>query len=179
MFVTVSDEKLNEVKSLIPRLQEISGVEISYDDKNKFFEIDPKTQNSYEALKVVSVIKALGLGFSIDDALRLMSDEYQLDVIDLKISLGSNPDLIRRVKGRIIGEAGKAKKIIQEYTSVIISIYDHYVALIGTYDQLSIARKAIDMLIEGREHNTVYKYLDKAEEELVRYFSKNRLNNVK
>ncbi len=179
MFVSVSDEKIELVKSLLPKLQEISGVKISYDEKKKIFEIDPTNENPYNALKVASVIRALGLGFSVNDALKLMSDEYQLEVIDLKATLGGSPETIRRIKGRIIGEGGKAKKILQEYTSAVISIYEHYVAVISTNEQMPIVRKAIDMLIEGREHSTVYKFLDKAEADLVRQFSKNRPDYLK
>jgi len=52
---------------------------------------------------------------------------------------------------------------------------DHFVVMLGTYEQLPIARKAIELLIKGREHSTVYKYLNKAEEELMRY----RLSKVR
>mgnify|MGYP001772619490 CR=1 FL=1 len=176
MFVTVPDEKLNVVKSLIPKLKELSGMEITYDETTKTFKVE-SSQNPYEAMKVISVIKAIGLGFPVDVALKLFSDDYMLDVIDLKQVLGSNPETLRRIKGRIIGENGKAKKIIQEYTGVTISISDHYVAIIGIYEQVQIARKAIEMLIEGKEHSTVYKYLDKAEAELISL--KNRPYNLK
>ncbi|MBW9140865.1 MAG: RNA-processing protein [Candidatus Aramenus sp.] len=179
MFISVPDEKIELVKSLLPRLQEISGVRIIYDERKKIFEIDPTNENPYSAFKAASVIRALGLGFSVNDAMKLMSDEYQLEVIDLKATLGGNPDTIRRIKGRIIGEGGKAKKILQEYTSAVISIYEHYVGIISTNEQTPIVRKAIDMLIEGREHSTVYKFLDKAEADLVRQFSKNRPNYLK
>jgi arCOG04150 universal archaeal KH domain protein len=177
MFISVPDEKINIVKSLISKLKELSGAEITYDENTKNFNVD-SSQNPYDAMKVISVIRAIGLGFSVDESLKLLSDDYMLDVIDLKQSVGSNPETLRRIKGRIIGENGKAKKIIQEYTGVSISITDHFVAIIGIYDQVQIARKAIELLIEGKEHSTVYKYLDKAEAELV-YLSKNRSYNLK
>lgn len=176
MFVSVSDEKLKLVQQLIPKLKQISDVEITYDEKAKVFNIT-SSANPYEAVKVASVIRAVDYGFSIDDALKLMSDDYILDVIDLKQAVGNNPDALRRIKGRIIGENGKTKKIIQEYTGVLISIGEHTVALLGIYEQLAIARKAVEMLIEGREHSTVYKFLDKAEAGLVA--SKNRPYNLK
>lgn len=177
MFVSVSDEKLKIVQQIIPKLKQISDVEISYDEKAKVFNIS-STRNPYEAVKVASVIKAIDYGFSVDDALKLMSDDYMLDVIDLKQAVGNNPDALRRIKGRIIGENGKTKKIIQEYTGVLISIGEHTVVMLGIYEQLAIAKRAIEMLIEGKEHSTVYKFLDKAEAELVAS-SKNRLYNLK
>ncbi|AWR96665.1 RNA-processing protein [Acidianus sulfidivorans JP7] len=178
MFVSVEDEKIKQIQQIIPKLKEISDVEIIYDDKTKAFNVN-SISNPYEAMKIVSVIKAIDYGFSVDDALKLMSDDYMMDVIDLKQVIGNNPDSLRRIKGRIIGENGKAKKIIQEYTGVLISIKDHIVAIIGIYDQLAIAKKAIELLIEGKEHSTVYKFLDKAEAQLISMASKNRSYNFK
>lgn len=177
MFISVPDEKINTVRSLIPKLKELSGVEITYDENAKTFNVNSQ-QNPYEAMKVISVIKAIGLGFSVNDALKLLSDDYMLEVIDLKQVLGSNPETLRRIKGRIIGENGKTKRIIQEYTGVVISITDHFVAILGDYEQVQIAKRAVELLIEGKEHSTVYKYLDRAEAELIN-LSKNKSFNFK
>ncbi|MCY0859127.1 MAG: KH domain-containing protein [Sulfolobaceae archaeon] len=180
LYVTVEDEKLKIIKDIAQKLGEMSDTVIEIDEKVKSIRVNPKSGNIYEAMKALNVIKAIGYGFNVDDALKLLSDDYRLEVIDIK-DYSRNPQAIRRVLGRIIGEGGKTKKIIQEYTGVIISVHDHYVSILGVYDQVEIAKKAIMMLIEGREHSTVYKYLDKAEADLRLYraeqLSKERLKN--
>ncbi|ABP94828.1 MULTISPECIES: KH domain-containing protein [Metallosphaera] len=170
MFVSVPDEKLDLVKSLLDDLSRMGGVEIIYDEKVKNFIVDPKNQNPYQALKVVSVIRAIGLGVSVSDALKLMGEEVMMDVIDLK-EISNSRDNMTRVKGRIIGEGGKTKKIIQEYTGVSVVISGHYITLLGNYEQIPIAKKALELLVKGREHSTVYRYLDRAEQQLIRYRS--------
>ncbi|BAB65506.1 KH domain-containing protein [Sulfurisphaera tokodaii] len=165
MYITVPDDKINLVKSILGRLEEISNTKIEFDEKTKSIRVIPKDNNAYEAMKVVSVIKAIGVGFDVDEAMKLMRDDYVLDIIDLKDST-NGPEDMKRIKGRIIGEKGKTKKIIQEYTGVNIIITDHYVGILGTIEQADIAKRAIEMLIKGKEHSTVYKYLDKAEREL-------------
>ncbi|NON63252.1 KH domain-containing protein [Acidianus sp. RZ1] len=177
MFVTVSDEKLNEARNIATKLEQMTDIEIIYDDRLKTFNVNPKG-NAYEAIKVVSVFNAIDLDFTLDEALKLLADEYYLDIIDLKKSFGNNPSVIRRIKGRVIGENGKTKKIIQEYTGCNISISKHSIAILGLVEQVPIARRAIEMLIDGKEHSTVYKYLDKAEAELIA-FSKNRFKDLK
>ncbi len=167
MFITVEDERLEDVKKIISKLEELTDTKIEYNETTKAFNVIPKGQNSYEAFKALSVIRAIGLGFPEDIALRLLSDEYTIDVIDLKNYVGSDPNTLRRIKGRIIGEKGKSKKIIQEYTGVYISIYEHYIGILGVYDQVKIARNAIELLIDGKEHSTMYKFLEKAERELI------------
>ncbi|BCU69010.1 RNA-processing protein [Stygiolobus sp. KN-1] len=162
MYTTVPDDKLHIIKELIPRLEEVSNTTIELDEKTKSIKVTPKQGNAYDAMKVKSVINAIGLGFSVDDAMKLMSDDYVLEVIELK-DFSNSVDSLRRIKGRIIGEKGKAKKIIQEYTGVQILVGDHIVALLGNVEQMSIAKRAIELLLKGKEHNTVYKYLDEAE----------------
>ena len=93
-----------------------------------------------------------------------------MDVIDLK-EISNSRDNMTRVKGRIIGEGGKTKKIIQEYTGVSVVISGHYITLLGNYEQIPIAKKALELLVKGREHSTVYRYLDRAEQQLIRYRS--------
>lgn len=180
LFVTVEDDKFRVIKEIAQKLSDMADVNIQIDDKLKSIKVHPRSGNIYEAMKALNVIKAIGLGFSVDDAFRLLSDDYRLEVIDMK-DYSKEPQAIRRVLGRVIGESGKTKKIIQEYTGVIISVHEHYISILGTYDQVEVAKKAIMMLIEGREHSTVYKYLDKAESDLRFYraeqLAKNRFKN--
>lgn len=168
MYVTVPDERISVVKKLIPRLEEISNTEIIFDEKTKSIQVVPKNNNAYDAMKVVSVIRAIGLGFEPDDAMKLMSDDYTFEEINLKEVANSLDDL-KRIKGRIIGEKGKTKRIIQEYTGVKIIVTEHSVGILGRIEQVDIAKRAIEMLIKGKEHSTVYKYLDKVERELTSF----------
>jgi len=64
-----------------------------------------------------------------------------------------------RVKGRLIGEKGKTRKMIEELTEAYISVFGHTVAIIGEHLQLEFAKKAVLMLIKGSQHSSVYKFL--------------------
>lgn len=113
------------------------------------------------------VVTALGRGFSPEHAFRLTRDEESiLDIIDLRITFGKSETDIMRVKGRIIGMNGKTRKIIEELTDVNLSVYGHTVALIGTFEQIEAAREAVQMLVKGSLHSTVYRYLHRKRREL-------------
>ncbi|WP_054845256.1 KH domain-containing protein [Sulfuracidifex tepidarius] len=168
MFITVEDQKIPEVNKIIQRLSDMTSSEISFDEKTKTYNVIPKG-NPYDAMKATNVIKAIGLGFNVTDALKLLSDEYELETIDLKETMGKDQDDMRRVKARVIGEKGKTKKFIEEYTGVIMSIHENHISFIGPFDQVAVARKAVELIILGREHQSVYKYLDRAEKELMQY----------
>ena len=117
--------------------------------------------------KVKDVVTAIGRGFSPDLAFRLIRDEEAfLDVIDLREIFGRSESDIRRVKGRIIGMGGKTRRIIEELTETNVCVYGHTVSLIGDIEQVQAAREAIQMLIRGSLHSTVYRFLNRKRREL-------------
>jgi ribosomal RNA assembly protein len=113
------------------------------------------------------VITAIGRGFSPDEAFRLIRNEDAVfDFIDLRIIFGRSESDIRRVKSRIIGMNGKTRRTIEELTEADVVIYGHTVGLIGTFEQVDAARNAVQMIIQGSEHHTVYAFLQKKRREL-------------
>jgi len=136
-------------------------IHVSSSDGTVVIEPEAPDVSPYNLLKAQEVVKAIGLGFNPDKALRLLGEDQVLMVIDLKQYIGDSPNHLARIKGRIIGERGKARRTIEEMTGTYISIYDTFVAIIGDYESANVAREAIEMLIQGRQHSTVYKYIDK------------------
>ncbi|MGQ9640592.1 MAG: KH domain-containing protein [Candidatus Bathycorpusculaceae bacterium] len=126
-----------------------------------------KAEDPSMLFKARDVVTAIGRGFSPEHAFRLIRDEDALlDVIDLRDFFGRSESDIRRVKGRIIGMNGKTRRIIEELTDTSIAVYGHTVSLIGDMEQTQIAREAIQMLIQGSQHSTVYRFLHRKRREL-------------
>jgi len=137
------------------------NVEVRVDKKGGVIEVIPKEGATLDqVLKVREVVRAITYGFKLEDALLLENDDYRLEVIDLKEFFDKESHLVR-VKGRIIGEGGKAKLTLQELTDTRIFVGDRYVAIIGPTENVLMAKEAIQMLIRGRQHGTVYKYLSR------------------
>ena len=116
--------------------------------------------------KAKDLITAIGRGFSPENAYRLLDDENILEIIDLRDIFGRSQSDIVRVKGRIIGKEGKARRIIEEMSGALLSIYGHTVAIIGSIEQVEMAREAVRMLIKGSQHSTVYKFLQRKRREM-------------
>ncbi|OYT37831.1 MAG: RNA-processing protein [Desulfurococcales archaeon ex4484_58] len=114
-----------------------------------------------ELMKARDIVKAIAYGFSPERAFRLLDEDQVLLIIDLKQYVGDRPNHIQRILGRIIGEGGKARRVLEEMTGTYISIYDTYVAIIGDYESANIAKNAVELLIEGRRHGTVYRYIER------------------
>ena len=112
------------------------------------------------------VVTAIGRGFAPDQALRLVRDEDAIfDLVDLRDTFGRSESDIKRVKGRIIGMNGKTRRLIEELTGADVVVYGHTVGLVGTFDQANAARAAVQMLINGSQHHTVYRYLQRKRSE--------------
>ena len=104
------------------------------------------------------IIRAIGRGFNPEIAFLLEKPDYGLEVLTLGATTKNDAE---RLRGRIIGEGGKSRRVIEELTGAHISVYGKTVSILGDYEQLRHARKAVEMLLEGAAHPTVYKMLEK------------------
>jgi ribosomal RNA assembly protein len=112
------------------------------------------------------VITAIGRGFNPETALLLLKVDYLFEVINLTDVVGKSKDDQLRIKGRIIGREGKTRQLIEELTETYVSVYGKTIAIIGNADRVAFARQAIEMLIDGSNHSTVYSWLERKRKEL-------------
>lgn len=112
------------------------------------------------------IIRAIGRGFNPDIALLLLKQDYAFDIINLP-DFDSTSQL-QRIKGRIIGSNGRTRELIEEHTETYVSVYGKTISLIGLIENVSMARRAIEMLIKGSPHSNVYKWLERMRRELKR-----------
>ncbi len=127
----------------------------------------PEAQDPSMLFRAREVITAIGRGFSPDRAFRLIRNEdAALEVIDLREIFGRSESELQRVKGRIIGQDGKTRRIIEELTDAEISVHGHTVSIIADVEEMEIAREAVQMLLRGSQHSTVYNFLHRKRRDL-------------
>ena len=115
-----------------------------------------------EIFKAVEIVSAIARGFSPERAMRLFGEEEVYQQLDLREYAGKSPSALARIRGRIIGEGGKARRTIEELSGSYVSVYGHTVGLIGTYHEIRLATEAIELLAKGSMHKTVYNMLQEA-----------------
>ena len=116
--------------------------------------------NSFESWLAKQIIKAIGRGFSPAKALLLLNDNYGFELIEMK-NWAKTENSMKRLKGRVIGENGRSKSEIERITDSKISVYGKTIAVIGKTKKLLMAKKAIEMLLSGSRHSTVFSMLEK------------------
>ena len=112
--------------------------------------------------KAVEIVMAVGRGFSPEVAMTLLKDQNTLHIIDLKEFAGRSKSGIERIKGRLIGEGGRARRNMENLSGTRISIYGKTVSVIGSVDRLRLAVDAVSSISNGSMHGAVYGRLEAA-----------------
>ncbi len=112
------------------------------------------------------VITAVGRGFNPQKALKLTNPDYQFYLFHLKEYL-SGDKAIKRIKGRIIGQDGKMREEIESATQCYLSVFGNTVGIIATIDTIEYAKEAVQMIINGTTHSSVYAFLGKARRRII------------
>jgi len=127
----------------------------------------PTAQDPTVLFRAKEIVTAIGRGFSPEHAFRLLEDnEAVLEVIDLRETVGRSQSDMKRLKGRVIGKEGKTRRIIEELTEASLCVYGHTISIVGEIDQVQVAKDAVQMLIRGSLHRTVYQFLHRKRREL-------------
>jgi ribosomal RNA assembly protein len=108
------------------------------------------------------VVSAIGYGFSPEKALLLFDEDYYMDVVELSAEGKRSENDLKRIKSRIIGTVGKTREYIEQTTKAYISVFGKRVSIIGKQDGIGIAKEAIELLVKGKPHLEVYKFLDRS-----------------
>ena len=146
------------------QIEKKCGVQIEIDSETGNATISgSKPVDQMEAFRAVEVITAISRGFSPVRAYHLFEDEeVMFQQMDLHDYAGRSPNALERIKGRVIGEGGKARRMIEELSGAYVSVYGHTVAFIGHYKEVKLATDAIAMLAKGSMHKSVYNMLQDA-----------------
>ncbi len=170
IMIAVDKNKLKYIERYKETLERELNVKITVDETGQII-IEPRENTTLnQIMKAKEVIEALNYGFDIDTALELKKPNYVLMVVNLRdyIIDKSKINHLIRIRGRIIGEEGRARRTIEELSGAKIAISDKSVAIIGEYENAKAAREAIEMLIQGRQHATVYRRLQSWKREMRR-----------
>ena len=74
---------------------------------------------------------------------------------------------IVRVKGRIVGEDGRALMTLSQLADCYLEIKGNNVGIIGNPENIERAQNAIIMLIKGSKHANVYAFLERSHPESI------------
>lgn len=157
--------KNGEVKKAI---EDGTGTYLDVDGEEGTVDISPR-EDMKDPLGVWianDIVKAIGRGFNPDVAIKLVDENIYLEIIQLPLLVGKSKNALARYKGRIIGKDGKTREIIMDMAEVDMAVYGKTVSFIGKIENIMIAKEAIEMIINGSRHKSVYSFLEQKQHEL-------------
>lgn len=146
-------------------IEDRAEVRLNIDSESGNVRIE-KVGDPVKGLKGPDIVRAIGRGFSPDEALSLLDDDMMMfEIVDIGGAARNKNDL-RRKKGRLIGEDGRTRELMQELTGASVTIYGSTLATIGGPKQVGAVREASEMLLDGAPHGAVYSFLEERRQEL-------------
>lgn len=157
-FVRIPEKRLKSLKrnkKIVKKLESFSDSKIELND-----EVCIKCEDPLMVLRLEEVIKAFGRGFEMEDAMNLLAENCYLETVNIKDFSGNSESRLIALRGRVIGKEGRTKKIIEKDTRTKIAIYGKMISIIGRWDNVMLARQAIEKILRGSKHSTVYRFLE-------------------
>jgi ribosomal RNA assembly protein len=123
-------------------------------------EVQLKGEDTLGLFTAREVIKAIGRGFNPEVALLLLKQDYALEMLSLGDYVGKSKHKMLRLKGRIIGEGGRARRTLEALTETHMVVYGKTIGILGPIEHIGNARRAVESLLAGSPHANVYKWLE-------------------
>src|SRR2546428_3174578 len=156
----VSAEELNELKEVISRLDLIDeAIHLRVEKPNS---VVVEANNQEKLFRASNTVKALSLGFSLDESRGLMNSENYLLVVPLRAELPPR-DRTKKTRSsstrsRLFSFESLNMRVIQKFTGIAFKLRDDNLWLIGPIDSVVEASREARQIIMGRTRGTVQQY---------------------
>ncbi len=167
--VTIPQDRIGaligEGGATMREIEDRAEVRLNIDSETGSVEIET-VGDPVVGLKGPDIVRAIGRGFAPEQALSLLDEEMRMfDLVDLDAATRNENDL-RRQKGRIIGENGRTRELMEELSGAEVVVYGSTVGIIGGPEEVETVRSAVEMIVDGAPHGAVYSFLERKHNEM-------------
>nr|CAH8865652.1 unnamed protein product [Trichobilharzia regenti] len=124
-------------------------VELNVAESTMEVRTTPKTFDPFIILKARDVTRLLARSVPMEQAIRVLDDEFFADIIE--INLNNRERFVKR-RNRLIGHDGETLKALELSTNCYIVIQGKTVAVVGRYNDLKEVRRIVQGCIYDNTH---------------------------
>lgn len=147
---------LEKTRIVIQNKKQIeSTLKVKLEAMGKVITIEGESDKEMIALMA---LEAIELGFSIESALDLKTEDFTFKKIQIK-NISKRHDL-SQVRARVIGTKRRALDQLEALTGCDIVLHDNTIGIIGPVEDVDRASYALKKLISGSKHANVYALLE-------------------
>lgn len=153
--------KTNWIKIYTPLVEQMK-LQVRMNTKSKTVELRASTNTIDNGIlqKGVDFVRAFAFGFDVEDAIAILRlDDLYIDSFEIKDVKTLNGDHLSRAIGRLAGKDGKTKFAIENASRTRIVLADTHIHILGTFQNIKIAKDALVSLIMGSPPGKVYNHL--------------------
>lgn len=151
--VLVPEKRVRVIVGCKERFEGLTGVSLTVNGNEVVLEGD-----SFNVFKAKRIILAMARGFGFGKASLLWRDGFDLLVLDVS-DFGNTPNRRRVLKGRVIGRGGAVKRFIERRSGVSVVVFGDTVSVVGEFDAVEVAGRAIVALLNGCKIGTAFRVL--------------------